>query len=379
MYPKIYLAIDNCFAYKRWTQPEDWARVIAGLGLKYIEASADTDLDPLYMGLPYLKDWVRRVKEAEIKHNVKVCNLYSGHGTYTTPGITHTDERVREHMINDWFFPMINVAGELECGLGFFAHAFEHSILQDRHLYDKYVSILIDSLIRINRYAGETGCRRLGVEQMYTPHQYPWRIRDTEKLIRQVTQNSGRDFYFTEDVGHHHTRFIRPDKNAVSGKKIKNVWLGTDYAFSLADKEGISAWDKIASDMDSNPHLFSTEQDGDCYAWLEKLGCYSPIIHLQQTDGRASAHLPFTEEQNSKGKITGERLLRALKKSYDQIEEAGMPKRSGEVYLTLEIFSGTMSIMHDVLYDIKKSVEYWKEFIPEDGLRLDELINRLDR
>jgi hypothetical protein len=378
MYPKIYLAIDNCFAYKRWTKPNDWAQVIAELGLRYIEASADTELDPLYMGKSYLKDWVSNVKEAENKYNVKVCNLYSGHGTYTTLGITHIDQRVREHMINDWFFPMIEIAHGLGCGLGFFAHAFEHSILQDKGLYNEYIAILIESLVRINSYAGEIGCGKLGVEQMYTPHQYPWRISDTENLIRQVSEKSDRDFYFTEDVGHHHTRFMRPDKKALTSENIRNIWLGTDHAYALADNVGISAWDKITADMDSNPHLFSTEQDGDCYAWLEKLGCYSPIIHLQQTDGRASAHLPFTEDQNSKGKITGERLLRSVKQSYDQKEQTGMPKRSNEIYLTLEMFSGTTSFMHDVLYDIKKSIDYWRRFVPKDGLRLDELVKKLD-
>lgn len=33
MYPKLYLAIDNCFASKRWTEPAEWADVIRDLGL----------------------------------------------------------------------------------------------------------------------------------------------------------------------------------------------------------------------------------------------------------------------------------------------------------------------------------------------------------
>lgn len=377
MYPRIYLAIDNCVLYKRWTHPDDWARVIANLGLKYIEASADTELDPLYMGMPYLHDWVLQVKNAEKCFGVKVCNLYSGHGTYTTLGLTHPDERVREHMIRDWFFPMIETAGELSCGIGFFAHAFENNILQDHDLYDKNVDLLIENLARLNSFAGTTGCGRLGIEQMYTPHQYPWRIRDTEYLLQQVSAKSGRDFYFTEDVGHHHTKFMRPDKKALENGKVRNIWLGTDCAFSLADKEGDSAWKQISADMDQNPQLFAERQDGDCYAWIEKLGCYSPIVHLQQTDGSYSAHCPFTEEHNNTGKITGERILKALKMAYDQPVQGKMPARSDEIYLTLELFSGTSSIMHDVLYDCKKSVEYWRKFIPEDGLGLDELVGKL--
>ena len=58
MYPKIYLAIDNCFASKRWTDPHDWARVIRDLGLTYVEASADNEIDPFYSTRDFLDSWV---------------------------------------------------------------------------------------------------------------------------------------------------------------------------------------------------------------------------------------------------------------------------------------------------------------------------------
>ncbi|HET6413296.1 MAG TPA: TIM barrel protein [Anaeromyxobacter sp.] len=376
MYPRISLAIDNCFAYKRWTRPDDWARVVRALGVRFVEASADNELDPLYVGLPYLERWLAEVRRAEQERGVRVCNLYSGHGTYTTLGLAHTDEAVREHMIVDWFFPMIRMAGELGAGMGFFAHAFEHAVLQDRAAYGRSVAVLEESLSRLNRYAGEVGCGNLGLEQMYAPHLYPFTLRDTEDLLRKVTRLSGRDFYLTEDVGHHHLKYQRPERSALLGG-VRGVWLGTDRAFSLADRIGVSAWELISAEMDANPQLFSTEEDGDCYAWLQRLGCYSPIIHLQQTDGCTSAHLPFTEEENRKGKIAGEKVLRALKRSYDRPEPEGMPSRCGEIYLTLEIFSSTTSIPHDLLDDYGKSVAYWRRFVPEDGMRLDEAVGRL--
>ncbi len=376
MYPKIFLAIDNCILYKRWTSPDSWAKVIKDLGVSYIEASADTELDPLFMGSEYLADWVHNVREAESKYEVKVCNLYSGHGTYTTLGLTHPDSRVRERMVNEWFFPMLRIAGELGCGMGFFAHAFEHSVLQSGEEYRAYVDILVDLLARINSYAGEVNCGKLGIEQMYTPHQFPWRLKDSRELISRVTKKSGRGFYFTEDVGHHHTKFMRPGKEALGGK---GVWLGTDRAFELAETRGLSAWDEIEADINRNGHLFSERPDGDCYETLRRLGCYSPIVHLQQTDGSTSAHLPFTDTQNSKGIIDGAALLKALKEAYEQEDGSDMPEKCGEIYLTLELFSGTTSIMRDVLTDARTSVEYWRRFVPEDGLGLDELICMLER
>ena len=55
MDPIIYLGIDNCFASKRWARPSEWTRVIRDLGLRYVEASADTECDPLYMGAEFTK------------------------------------------------------------------------------------------------------------------------------------------------------------------------------------------------------------------------------------------------------------------------------------------------------------------------------------
>lgn len=375
MYPKIYLAMDNCVFYKRWTKPSEFARKMRELGISYIEASADTELDPLYMGADYLADWIDAVREAEAKYGVKVCNLYSGHGTYSTLGLAHTDERVREHMLRDWFFPMLETAGKLSCGMGFFAHAFSHETLQSAEEYARYVEILTENLARVNEYAGSVGCGKLGIEQMYTPHQYPWRLKDTRDLMRAVTQRSGRDFYFTEDTGHHHTKFMKPNLAELVRGARRGLWLGSDAAYELAENGGDAA--AIERDIAANPQLFALESDGDCYETLRKLGCYSPIVHLQQTNGSVSAHIPFTEEENARGKINGADVLKAIKQSYDAAEEEGMPARTDEIYLTLELFSGTTSIMHDVLKDCESSVEYWRRYIPKDGMPLDELAGGL--
>ena len=48
--PKLSLAIDNRFASKRWTRPADWMQLIKDLGITLVEASADTECDPLYLG-----------------------------------------------------------------------------------------------------------------------------------------------------------------------------------------------------------------------------------------------------------------------------------------------------------------------------------------
>lgn len=377
MYPKIYLAIDNCVFYKRWTNPDTWARKISELGLQYVEASADTELDPLYMGQTYLYDWVRQVKAAEKKYGVKVANLYSGHGSYTTLGLAHPDACVRRNMIENWLFPLLRVAAELDAGTGFFAHAFSHEVLQQEREYRRFTDILTDGLSEINAYGSAIGCKALGIEQMYTPHQYPWRMKDTQELLQRVTQQSRHDFYFTEDLGHHHTKFLRPEKEKLYDAENVDLWLGSDQAYKLWKENGPAAWEMILKDIDQHPSLFSTQEDGDCYRTLRTLGCYSPIIHLQQTNGRISAHLPFTPEENSKGIIKPVEVLRALKEAYDAPEEPNMPQRCEEIYLTLELFSTTTSIMNGLMDAVVQSVDYWRKAIPQDGLTLDVVLSTL--
>ena len=62
--PKVFLTMDNSFATKRWTKPDEWARIIRGLGIRHVEASADTEADPFYCGFDYLRDWLEEVRAA---------------------------------------------------------------------------------------------------------------------------------------------------------------------------------------------------------------------------------------------------------------------------------------------------------------------------
>ena len=87
--PKLILCIDNCFACKRWVKPMDWMRLIRSMGVTWVEQSADTECDPLYMDARYTKDWIELVRQGGEKTGVRVKNVYSGHGTYATCGLAH--------------------------------------------------------------------------------------------------------------------------------------------------------------------------------------------------------------------------------------------------------------------------------------------------
>jgi sugar phosphate isomerase/epimerase len=231
-YPKVFLAIDNCFASKRWTRPREWLPLVRDLGLEYVEASADTEADPLYCGEAYMNDWAQEVARNEAASGVTVVNLYSGHGTYTTLGLGHTDVRVRQRMLEMWITPMVRLAAQLKAGLGFYCHAFPLSTLQDPQEFRRAIEDLYAQLAQVARLASAQGVT-VGVEQMYSPHQWPWTIDGAADLVRRVSEKAGAPLYLTLDTGHQtgQQRFLRPDRRALDGVAPRtdgaaDIWLG---------------------------------------------------------------------------------------------------------------------------------------------------------
>src|SRR5208283_3230271 len=174
MGPRIHLAIDNCFASKRWTRPADWARIIRELGIRYVEASADNECDPLYADPGFLDDWLQDVESACEQHGIKVASLYSGHGTYASLGLASPDRRNQDRIHNLWLKVMIRHAARLLAGVGFYCHAFNEDILQNPAAYASAEEGLYSRLADLAAYADAQDVKFIAVEQMYSPHQIPW-------------------------------------------------------------------------------------------------------------------------------------------------------------------------------------------------------------
>ena len=390
---KIFLAIDNCFATKRWCEPGEWMRVIKDLGIRYVEASADNEIDPLYSCPAFINDWVKEVRRESEKSGVRVVNLYSGHGTYSTLGLGHYDARVREHFVRDWVRPMLRTAGKLGAGLGFFAHAFSEKMLREPALYRKAWDTLIEIFRGLSVDAERSGAATFGVEQMYTPHQIPWTIADAAEFLRQTNdKSSGLPVYITIDTGHQsgQDNFLPPSAvdvrdfvRRIRGGGASDIYVGPveffpafrDLVLSGASANKISK--AIAKHVKSFPYLFSAPGDGDTYRWLEHYAAFSPIIHLQQTNGKESSHKNFTPEMNEWGIIRADKVLRAIRANYSRPVPKGFPPKCKEIYLTLEPFLGTAAHPRMMLEEIAESVAYWRRYVPEDGLDIGALCRGL--
>lgn len=390
---KISLAIDNCFAKKRWTRPEEWMTIIRGLGLQCVEASADTEIDPLYSTPDFLEHWIRDVQECGARSGVRVVNLYSGHGTYSTLGLGHHDTGVRRHLTTDWVRPMLATAGALGAGLGFYAHAFDEHTLDSPDRYDLALDGLMDELHLIARTAARVGTRSLGIEQMYAPHQIPWTLDGAADFLRRANQRlDGSPIYLTLDTGHMslQRRFLPPSPvrltelaTAITRSQSSPVYFGTAAVYTpllQAIQTGArdKALAKVAAELQGQfAYQFSRPEDAVPVNWLEQFGCYAPIVHLQQTDGTSSSHQSFTARTRETGIILAPDVLRALERSERQPPPPGFPPKADHVYLTLEPFLPTACNSRVVLDEIAESVRYWRRYVPADNMDLSEAVAAL--
>lgn len=375
-YPRIHLAIDNCFAIKRWVEPRDWMRIINEIGdIKYIEASTDNEIDPSHNTQEFRDAWVSEVKDCEREFNQKVISFYSGYATYRTVGIASLSESKRQAMIDKYFKPTVDVAAKLGAQVGNALSAFSEPVLNQPELYNLSSKYLDYSLSVMTEYAGKQGVL-FGYEQMYTPTQGMWKIQECINRMKSAYTTTGLPMYVTIDTAHQVGQkiFRKPDRSDIE----KMLESGDCSSFRLPEKveKQIAAGDdidKIMYGLADFDYWFADPADADVFSWLSSLGCYSPLMHLQQTDGSYSSHKPFTEKYNKGGIIDPREVLKAIAKSYET-DEAGMPPKVTDIYLAFEIFFGVTDPAKMIIDDLRESVAYWRKYIPQDGLPLNELV-----
>ncbi len=260
-------------------------------------------------------------------------------------------------------------------------------MLQDPVAYRAATEILYDTLAEVSRFAGEQGPVPIIVEQMYSPHQTPWTIEGTFEYISEVSRRSGYPAYVAMDTGHQtgQHRFQRPGREALERALAGDgsiPYLGPDTAYAVFEnargggaRARADAAVRIEAEMDRYPHLFAGPRDCDLYAWLGELACYSPILHLQQSNGRSSSHLPFTAATNETGIVHPRKVLQAIADCYRADSRPGLPPRCDSLFLTFEIFPHTTDRPRDFLPGLAESVRYWRQWIPEDGLPLSRLLD----
>ncbi|MBE5773388.1 MAG: hypothetical protein E7337_05580 [Clostridiales bacterium] len=385
--PRIHLGIDNCFAIKRWTAPREWGRVVNEMGMKYVEAVPDLECEPLLNPDDYRQEWIDEVNRMRDDTGTQVVMFYSNDSTYDSIGFSHPDRRIRRHFVEKWFGNFIKMASAIGSDIGYYVQATPESMLYSKEGRRQAAEYAYECMVDVNKMAGAAGIKHVALEQMYTPHQPPFTIKGMRDLIVNITKDSGVPFYLTEDVGHHCPLYMLPTDEALQKGAERYAqdgfvkpWLGSLEAYDMftrfAKKGSLSASEieALREDFAKNADQFNEYDDTDCYAWLRQLGCWSPVIHMQQTDGSHSSHEAFLPENNAHGKIHPVKVLRALAESYEKADRENMPGLCEDIYLIQELYLSTKDIGYQGVHKLKSSTDYLRKFIPEDGLTLSQLL-----
>ena len=301
--PDYTLGINTCFAVKRWPEPERWAAIVADeLGLGMVQHTLDlVDLDA---DAP-LAGQAQAVAAACAAHGIGVHSTFTGLGAYGRNLLLDPDPVQRERAMA-WFRRAVDftvaVGGRAAGGhVGAFSVADWRDDARRTQLWEG----LRADLGELAAYAGERGLDAFLFENMAARRE-PSTIAEAGGLL--VPAGDGRAAVaLCLDVGH-------------------QCVVGT------------------------------SGDDRDPYAWLERLGARSPVIHLQQTDEEADHHWPFTAERNAQGRIDAGRVL-------DALDASG----AREVALVLEVIPSFEQDDNLVLAELVESAEHWRAALARRG------------
>jgi len=298
----FHLGVNNCFAVKRWPLPGEWTDICSGrLDVEFVQFSFDL-LDPRTIE-PALSEMIAQTLDALAKTGLFVHSTFTGLAAYSFNLLSHPSPGMRTDALN-WYANAINVTSRLGVKVtGGHVAALSCSDYADTEKRRFMRRILIENLQHLSSLAAYKGLELFLWEPMPLLREPPCAIDDAKHLLKEVNEKSKIPVKLAIDTGHQCT-----------------VGL-----------EG---------------------RDNDVYAWLSELASESPVIHLQQTDGKGDRHWPFTEKYNETGIIKPDRVL-------DAIEKSG----AKEVFLALEIIHPFEASETEVLDDLEKSVRYWKDYV----------------
>ncbi len=291
----LKLSVNCGFAINRYVEPEVWGRIVGEeFGLSSVQFVADL-LNP-FLPKDIIKSQIARIKESMRRYGFSVDSIFTSAFTRVNH-LVHPDGEIRAVWLK-WFGELFEIGAELGATSGgshFGILTFD--IYDDPEKRKKYTEIGIKNWQKLTYRAKELGYECLMFEPMSIPREFAYTVGKTKELMDAVNGDAGVPMRVCLDIGH-------------------------------------------------APH----PDERDCYPWIEALGAYSPVVHLQQTAMNKSNHWPFTDEYNAQGYIDPVKVVDALEKS-------GCEK----TLLTFELSHREhWDTDSDVVKDHKKSIDYWK-------------------
>jgi len=324
---KVHLdiGINGAFLTRRWEEPENFIKLTKELGYDYHSFCSDV-LDPFFSGdRDYQIETAKKIREYAERYEVNIWDYYTGMATHRFHGLSHSDERVRKRM-KEWIISAMDIAKEMGAKyLGGHWDAISVEVLSDPVKTKERIYNVYNVFKELAIIAKKKGLLGISNEQMYIPSEKPWTLEEAEEFLVEVNKdNEGVPVYLTIDVGHQ---------------------AGMHYGLSGNE--------------------LSYEE------WLKRFAVFSPIIHLQQTRADSSSHWPFTEEYNSLGHVKIEKILSAIKYSYEHYKENSISKYLKpveKIVLVVEVIPSSTKTEDRLLKELKYTAEYLRKYIPKGGI-----------
>jgi len=304
---QVELGINNCFAVKRWPKASEWAEIVSStLELDTVQLSFDL-LDPRAEP-DHRSELAKEIKDACKERGVRLHSTFTGLGIYSFNLLMDPREAARSDAIH-LFENMIDVSSELGASAtGGHVAAMSESDYHDEKRRAERIDQLIMALQKLSRKAAQKNHGLLW-EPMPIVREPPATIIEAKRLHERANREAETRIDLCIDTGHQ------------------------------------CPWQLIQEPSQHREIL-------DVYTWLRELGAVTPVVHVQQTDGKGDRHWPFTDEYNKHGIIEPRKLVEAV--------EASGAKRT---LLALEIIHPFEVQEEIVLEDLKKSVKYLRDRI----------------
>jgi sugar phosphate isomerase/epimerase len=252
--------INLSFAVKRWPEPAVWAGFVREeLGLSTVQFTFDL-LDPMWPESTS-RGLADQIREAAATHHIFIHSAFVGLANYTYNGLLHPLPEGRAAAL-EWWRRAVWLAAELGAGaiggpLGGLSVTDGNDPLRKQALYDE----MTESIGKITTWAKEAGLKELLIEPTPLMREFPHTIEQAKQLVQLLKQNTAIPVRYVIDVGH----------------ALYQPLYGPQASLS---------------------------------SWLNALGDYTSLIHLQNTDFQSDSHWGWPHPQ---GKFNLDEFASVLK------------------------------------------------------------------
>jgi len=300
------LGINNCFAAKRWPRPVDWAGFISDeLGLDQVELSLD--LIGSIETAKQRQQAAEEIRAALEMFGLAVRTTFTGLAAYSGNLLMHPDPDYRRAAL-DWYLAVVDMT------------AMVGASAAGGHVGAMSIADWSDPARQAERWSG---------------------LKASLAEIAAHAKAAGLDHLLVENLASH---------------REPSTIAGLDDLLTDGDADRVPV--RLCLDVGHQCVPGATGDDNDPYAWLQHFGSRAAEVQLQQSDGQADRHWPFTPELNAAGRIDPGRVL-------DTLEAAG----AEDVLLMLEVIPAHEQDDREVLAGLRSSAELWAAALSERGLR----------